>query len=87
MTVVETIYQTFVPSSRKVEFDGQMLTVEGRLTVQLSEHQMDGCPALIIQDGKSDPMYYPIRDGKIKGYDPSDLAAMEAIFVEPNHGN
>jgi hypothetical protein len=50
----------------------------------MSEHQMDGCPALIFHDQKSEPMYCQIRDGQIKNFAPTDLVAMKASFVKPN---
>lgn len=83
---VETIFRTFQGSSREAAFDGTTLTLQERVRVCMAEVQIDECPTIQIVDGQAVPEFYPVRDGKLKGFGLTDLAGMEAIFIEPNYG-
>ena len=86
MSPVETLYKTLLPSSRQPTFKNGVLTV-GTRTAQMADYLMDACPAMLIQDGGGEPKPYPIRDGKVNGFDLTDLAHAEILMVEPNYSS
>ena len=93
-SIVQTIFQTLKPSSRRASISDEVLTIEDKVVINLGADKMDNCATLEVKEGNSDPKHYPIMEGKISNFgegkinnfDPYDLASMEAMFIEPNPG-